>query len=78
VEPVMPRAKSNQPIHQPLIQYIVRESWDTGYEDYEVDSITAATRKKDELAKKLAKKLDIHFAAALPFISIHVMVRTGL
>lgn len=46
-------------------QYIVREFWDTGYEDSDAETLAAARKMKQKFAKQLAKRSGMTYQECL-------------
>lgn len=62
----------------PLTEYVVREHWDTGYEDTNCSGADEALERKKSVISKLMMQEGMTFEGASRFVSCHLLVRIDL
>jgi hypothetical protein len=62
----------------PLVEYVVREHWDTGYVDTTHPSAEVARGVKHNLIVKLMRQEKMSEETASKFVSCHLLVRIDL
>lgn len=67
-----------EPRKQPLVQYPVREAWDTGEEDHLTDTVEEAAKLKAHIVSQIVRDTGLSEDQAAKFVTVYLLARIDL